>query len=382
MPPPNLSRPELALIVGRRKAAAEESLRALGIDQWVYLTDVLHEGPYDQMHPGLLKAADDWQLHHGASAVVATSDRTMMLAAQLRSRYGLPGLGLDETAAGTNKLLMRQTTASAVRAPRAWPASSFLTVATDELEVDEVVVKPLNASSSRGVRRLAVAEARQWLATEADEFHIVEEALRVNRELHTEGLVIDGAVSWLECSEYDRPLLSAGYGHQVSTILPPTDPMRPLITAMTQEVLTAMGVSTSVFHVEFLVQDEELYFGEVGLRPAGSGVAELLDLTLGCGLWTAHMCVQMGRDPRGTEPTRQAEPITGLIMARLDENGQPPLPQAEADRLPNILCTLRGPLSPGEAPPTTASAEYFAMFTGLDRRDLTRLIDALNGGGP
>jgi hypothetical protein len=370
--------PERVLVVGGRKPVAEEALDALGIVKRVYLGDLLDGGPVDQVHPELVKAADRWQARNGAAGVVATSDGTLMTAAHLRSRYGLPGPGLDETVVGTNKLRMRQATVGAVRAPRAWSIRSFLAMRPDEIGVNEVVVKPLTSSSSRGVRRMSVPAAQEWLAG-ATEFCVVEEAIHVEQELHAEGLAVNGELVWLECSAYDRPVLSAQRGVRTSLILPAADPLREPLREMTQAVLTAMAVTTSVFHMEFLVQNGELYFGEVGLRPAGSGLAELLDVTLGSGLWKAHLSSQVGVEPRDTTPTRAAPPLTGLVMARLAEDGYAPLAQADAERLPGVIGTRSGTLAPGQAPPHPCASEYSVFFTGLERAGLDDLIGAVRG---
>jgi biotin carboxylase len=296
----------------------------------------------------------------------------------LRSRYGLPGPGLDETTVGTNKLRMRQATAGAVRAPRAWSICSFLAMRPDEIGVKDVVIKPLHSSSSRGVRRMSVPAAYEWLAG-AEEFYVVEEAVDVEQELHAEGLVVNGALAWLECSSYDRPVLLARRGVRTSLILSAADPRRESMAEMAQAVLTAMAVTTSVFHMEFLVQNGELHFGEVGLRPAGSGVSELLDLAVGSSVWEAHISAQVGVKPRGTAPTRSAQPLTGLVMARLGEDGRAPLAQTEAERLPGVIGTTRGTLTPGQVPPDQCSSEYSALFTGLDRAGLDDLIATVSG---
>lgn len=370
--------PERVLVVGVRKPAVVKALDALGIAEPAYIGDVLDGGAFDEVTPELLQAVDRWQARYGAQGIVATSDGTMMTAAHLRARYGLPGPGLDETTLGTNKLRMRQATAGAVRAPRAWSPRSFLAMRPEEIGVGEVVVKPLALCSSRGVRRMTVPAAQEWLAT-ATEFCLVEEAIHVEQELHAEGLVVDGKLVWLESSAYDRPVLTAQRGVRTSLILPPADPRRDTLTEMAQAVLTAMAVTTCVFHMEFLVQHGEIYFGEVGLRPAGSHLAELLDVTLGCGVWNAHVCAQVGVEPRDSTPTRTAEPLTGLVMARLAEDGRAPLAQADAERLPGVIGTRRGKLAPGQAPADPGGSEYVAFFAGLDRAGLDDLIGSVRG---
>lgn len=367
------------LVVGSRKGLADAALANVSaIGEATYL----HEGgvgQVDEVSPQLLKAADAWMTDASTGAIVSTSESTMLVASFLRERYGLPGPSFESTVVGVNKLRMRQATSAVVKSARYWTPAQFL--AQESIDIDDVVLKPLAASSARGVRLLSRSVAADALRS-SKKFMLVEEALAVDREFHVDGVVSNGAVEWVECSAYDRPVLRAREGTRWSTVLAHEDPLRPVLEDLAARVLAALGTTNSVFHMEFLQCGDDVYFGEVGLRPAGTGIAQRLVLTTGADVWQAHVRAQCGLPTNGFGPRRQGAATTGLIMARADRSGVAPPPAECIKDLPGVVDTVEGRLAAGEKPGDACAFEYIAFFEGVTEPQLGVLVDLMSGGAP
>ncbi|MEV5499529.1 hypothetical protein AB0M50_29420 [Nonomuraea fuscirosea] len=328
--------------------------------------------PTPPVGPELLRAVDRVMSDRPFSAVVATSESAMLAAGFVRSQYGLPGLGYEQVLIATNKWRMRTALRSVVRSPRAWLSGKFL---RDEPpvppEMAEVVIKPMASSAARGVRRMPIAQARAWLAAR-DDLWLVEEAVETQREFHCDGVFHEGRLSWAEASEYDRPVLRS-HGTRSTSILRRNDSLRSALIDRSNRVVGGLGCREGVFHMEFLFDGTELFFGEVGLRPAGTGIAELIGIATGADLWASFVAAQLGRGSDGFSPKRQAADITGLIMARPTADGRLPLPAHKVRGLPGVVELGEGNLMRGAQPANMCEFEYLAFFEGLTREEIARV---------
>ncbi|GAA3634515.1 hypothetical protein GCM10022223_61040 [Kineosporia mesophila] len=361
-----MSRP-VAIVLGARKSGAVRAMSRFAGDY--EFVDLPGDVTVTSIGPDLVDAVDAVAGRRPLAAVLASSESTMPAAAFLRGRYALPGLGPEQAALGTNKWLMRSALRGRVAAPQAWLSGAFLDLAASP--VPEVVIKPLASSSARGVSRMPTPAARAFLRANRG-LWLVEEALAVEREFHCDGVVHDGHVEWLLCSEYDRPVLRS-FGTRTTTVLPTSSPFRAGLAHLAGEVLGGLGIGSAVFHLETLWAGETLYFGEIGLRPAGTGIAELLLRSSGADLWAAHVAAQLGHDPRGQGPVRAVPELSGLVMARPTQDGQPPLPRHEARRLPGVDGTADGNLPTGHQPSNMCEFEYLAFFENLSPGSVERL---------
>lgn len=349
------------LVAGRAKPAVLAAIDRLGVP--VRMTALSEDATALEPGPAALTALAAIVRDRRVDAVVATSESTMAVAGFVRSALGLPGLGYETSTLVTNKLRMRRHLHGAVRQPRCWLPGEFAQAA--DRPAGRVIVKPVSSSSSRGVQFVDAPGVARWLSAQKG-LWIVEDVVDVKREFHADGIVLDGSVAWFEPSEYDRPVLHAATGQRSTSVLPPCDTLRDAIGAMARAVVARLGIADGVFHMEALHDGNELYFGEVALRPAGSAIPDALRLGTGADLWRAFMASQLGL-PMTVDATRACKPTTGLIMARSDHEGRRPIDRDAAARLPGVIGTAPGTLEAGVVPTDISQHEYFVFFEGLDR---------------
>jgi len=325
--------------------------------------------------PGTVRAFDAIMARTPFRYVVATSESNMAFAGFLRSRYGLAGFDHEDSTVATNKWRMKQAVAGGIPVAAGWLSGDFLELRSGRPEV--VVVKPLSSSAARGVRRLPVADALEWLRSR-DELFLVEQALPVTGELHCDGVVRDGELRLVVVSAYDRPVLRS-FGTRASMHLPLDDPRVAPATEATRRVVRSLPHTDYVFHLELLQVGDELVFGEVGLRPAGTGIAESIERCFGVSLWSHFVGMQVGL-PMPVEQVQRSHDglLSGVIMGRPSEAGAP-LGAEEAARLPGITGTGPGNLEPGAEPDSMCSYHYLAFFEDVSHAELRGLVDTIGG---
>ncbi|MFB7664061.1 acetyl-CoA carboxylase biotin carboxylase subunit family protein [Kitasatospora sp. NPDC056138] len=331
-----------------------------------------------------LEIVDALMARQPFSHVLATSESNLAFAAFLRSRYGLPGLQFDQALEATNKWRMKQRLHEAIPAADFWLSGDFLQEAGRRTYAPFVMVKPLSGSSSRGVQRLSAADAIDHLSS-CEELLLVEEALEVEYELHCDGVVRDGRLLVAIPSAYDRPVLGAVGTSRASIHLPPDDPRYGCVVEAARKVTGALDIPDFVFHLELFKVGDELLFGEIGLRPAGGGVAESLRHFYGVDIWSEFVRLQLDR-PSGL-PKAPAAPLRegyrGVIgvAAGASAAGRPLWTADALRRIPGIVKVSPGnyPTELDAVPDGSCSFSHLVLFEYGSMAEVRETLAMLDG---
>ncbi|MDX1643310.1 MAG: ATP-grasp domain-containing protein, partial [Thermoanaerobaculia bacterium] len=209
----------------------------------------------------------------------------MLLAARLRERLGVPGMGVEQTETFRDKEKMKRVLDRAgLRTPR----HSTATTAAGCREAAErigypLVVKPIAGAGSADTYRVDDPRALEEVLPRLR--HVDEVSIEefVDGEEYTFDTVsIDGEIAYWNVSWYrPRPLV----GRSVEWISPQTVALRDVGAselesgvALGRAVLETLGFRTGFSHMEwFLTPDGEAVFGEIGARPPGARSVEIMN---------------------------------------------------------------------------------------------------------
>jgi hypothetical protein len=299
--------------------------------------------------------------------VLATSESNLAFAAFLRSRYGLAGLRFDQALIATNKYRMKRHLRGTYPTAPFWLSGDFVAGAVRRVYPPSVVIKPLSGSASKGVRLLSTSDALEQLAS-CDELLLVEEAIDVGGELHCDGVVRDGQLRIALPSAYDRPVLTAAGTSRASLHLPPDDPRWEIAQDAARRITGALGIADFVFHLELLQSKGKVLFGEIGLRPAGGGVAESLRYFFGVDIWDEFVRIQLNRRSGISPPLPdELKGYGGVIGIAADgsDRGGAPLTDAELLAIAGIVHVSTGS-SRANSEARLGSSCAFSQFAFFD----------------
>ncbi len=228
---------------------------------------------------------EEWLRDRPVDRVETNWEPMTLLAADLRERWGLPGMRRDVVLGFRDKITMRERVAAAgvrvptsvrVRSPReAWEAAEQIGF--------PLVVKPVaGAGSADTWRASSKAELEEVLAKTA---HVAEssvEALIDGDELTYETICVDGAPVLESCTRYYPNVLDARKNEWISPIIMTLrDRTRPEVAegvAMGRKVLAALGMTTGFTHMEwFRARNGEAVFGEIAARSPGASMVDLMN---------------------------------------------------------------------------------------------------------
>jgi biotin carboxylase len=218
--------------------------------------------------------------------IIAMSEFDIIAAAQVRAALDVPGDREADVLPYRNKVLMKAEVAKAELL-----VPGFLSLA-EALELTPgtgpwtgpTVLKPLDGAASANVQTFATLDEAldavrgSGLPEGADLAGYEVEQYVQGPIIHADGLVVDGAPVALRVSRYVGTCLGYAEGSPVGSVqIEPTDEL----TTWALDCLAALGIRTSLFHLEGIETDQGPVFLEVGARFGGADVVDTFELATG-----------------------------------------------------------------------------------------------------
>ena len=212
---------------------------------------------------------------HGVRHIVATQERDLERAAQLREILGLEGQRPHSAAAFRDKVEMKRLARDA-----GIPVAPHAEVecATDLIDFAgrfgfPLVLKPRNGGGSVDLRIIPGPEeldellADETLAPDDAQPNLIAEAFVPGPMCHVDGLVVNGrmVVAWASQYLYALASYQTDRGGRRDVTLDPDDPLGRRLLAFTERVIQALpGPDAFAFHAEvFHTPEDELVLCEI-----------------------------------------------------------------------------------------------------------------------
>ena len=209
----------------------------------------------------------------------------MVLAARMREQLGLPGMTVGETVPFRDKETMKQVLdAAGIRTPHHYRGTTVAQVVEAAETIGyPVIVKPIDGAGSVSTYRV---ESREQLNEITPRLRSIRE---VSVEEFVEGddmtyetLCVDGRILFYSIGTYIPRALDMRANEWISPItLVYRDPDQEALApgkAMGEAVLKALDFRTGYTHMEwYRTRDGEAVFGEIGARPPGAYLVDLIN---------------------------------------------------------------------------------------------------------
>lgn len=257
-----------------------------------HLTDYL-EVPRILDEDAVIEHTSAWLHGHEIDRVLTNWEPTVVLAARLRERWGVPGMSVDAVTGFRDKQLMKERVAAAgLRVPKservtrssaADPGTSVRVAAT---RVGfPLIIKPIAGAGSADTH-LCRNQAQLDDAIQASR-HVqevsVEEYIE-GEEFTYDTICVDGQPVYENVAQYlPKPLEARSQEWVSPVIITVRDLNQPHIQkgmALGREVLKALGMGDGFTHMEwFHTPKGEVVFGEIGCRPGGARLVDQMNYT-------------------------------------------------------------------------------------------------------
>lgn len=235
-------------------------------------------------------AVDGICAEHRIERIFPLFEGDVLPASRSRKDHGIPGLTPDQALNFRDKNVMhRRAEELGVRVARSCRPDTVGAVAEFAGQVGyPVVIKPYAGWACGDTHRVDSREDldRVWelMGDDRHEYR-VEEFVR-GTEFHVDSLFQDGEVVFAQLSRYtysvldylDEPGGTVSRKHHLT-------PAEQRIVELNTVVLRGFGLRTGVVHAEFfLLDDEEIVFGEAGARAGGGSIVPAVEAGRGINL--------------------------------------------------------------------------------------------------
>lgn len=263
----------------------DSPVSSLGPELKAALDDYL-QVPRALDEPDVTRRLEQWLRGRWIDRVETNWEPLQLLAADLRERWGLPGMRRDAVVGFRDKVVMRERVAAAgVRVPRSARVRSVSEArAAAEAIGYPIVLKPVTGAGS----------ADTWIASTPAELeavlartmHVAEASLEemIDGDEYTyETVCADGQPLYEGCTRYFPNVLEARKKEELSPIIltlrDRTEPLLAEAVTMGRRVLTALGMGSGFTHMEWFHSRRtgEVVFGEVACRAPGANMVDLMN---------------------------------------------------------------------------------------------------------
>lgn len=272
-------------------------------------------------------------------AVATIDEQAVLAAAVLRELRGVPGLGVEDATAFTDKHAMKARLAAAgipVTPHRVVSRAEEVEAVFDELGED-VVVKPRVGAAANKTARVRGRAALESLIASGffdrrqddpsgrfsagqllDSLHEAPDGFVVEKFVPGEEYFCDvyrheGETLLSVPGRYDAPLLSSLGSHAWDTLLPAGHPDAEAVNALTTRALHALNLRDGAAHCElFKTADGTWVFGEAGARVGGGGIYLMVGRQYGFDPQHAVCALAVGERPEFAPAPRH--PVLTTLM--------------------------------------------------------------------
>jgi biotin carboxylase len=185
-----------------------------------------------------------------------------------------------------------------------------------------VLVKPVDASGSRGVEQIGDVAGLPGAFSRAARFsacgRVIVEEFVTGRPLSVEALIVDGEVAFHAVTRrtVTPPPLWVTTSHRTPAGLPAA--VDDLLAQQLGAVCSALGHRNGPLTADaVLAEDGELYLIEIAARPGGNGLAELVRSAYGVDLIEATLALATGDVPT-LRPRRPRHRVALMLTAGSD----------------------------------------------------------------
>ncbi|WP_406435412.1 ATP-grasp domain-containing protein [Streptomyces sp. NBC_00631] len=249
--------------------------------------------------------------------LVAVSEFTLGIAAEVREALGIPGPRPADVAVYRNKLRMKELVRRAgLRVPR------FASCDTPEEALAfarktgfPLILKPVAGAASMGVHRVEDEETLATLLTEIDTGDYELEEFIDGAIHHVDGFAdAESRIPFMAVSRYINDCLAFEAGRQpLGSVVVQASPLRDRVQEFARRCVAALGMTSMPFHLEiFVTPDEDLVFLEIAGRIGGAEVPYLTEKLFGINLfeaWLDALC-----EGQATLAPKSGDPSGGWLI--------------------------------------------------------------------
>jgi hypothetical protein len=236
--------------------------------------------------------------------ILSFNESLLFMVARLNQKFHIAALTESQLEPYQNKLTMKlRLEEKGLRVPRhthfdtaraMQDTAPYFSELREQLALP-FILKPTSSCGSYGVCRVnTLADFDVFVKTVPEDIAYEAEEFIQGTLYHCDTAIRNGQIIFSECATYTCPGIDF-FKYQAlgsAMLFSEDDPLRQRILTFTEQCLTAVGKMDGVSHLElFVTPKDELIFLEVGARPPGASVAQMVEHDRKVNLINVHLCL-------------------------------------------------------------------------------------------
>lgn len=274
----------------------------------------------------IFKLVETLHVRDPLDAVAVLDETAIGLAAELRERFGIPGLTAEQAANFREKPKMKRLLeAAGVRVPQHVMATDETAVQKLLARYGRIVIKPIDGVGSRNVTFIDTSDDLQsWYAKhrcgdgfQAEEF--IEGVL-----YHVNAVVRDGLPLVTASGPFLPGMANIDFksGSPFASVILDEGNLKHKLDEFSLKVIQVLGMKNGVTHMEcFLTGSDEIVFCEIAARPGGGGIVGMIEAHYGINYAKAALLLEAGLGHLLDAAPKRSGKVAGLIGFRLSTSG-------------------------------------------------------------
>lgn len=263
-------------------------------------------------------------------AIIAPGEKGVRVAAELRDKFSIDGIGAEEVEKFRDKAKMKDILIKKnIRVPNYIEVKDLEDGFRFLDEFKDVVAKPKQGMGAIGVKQIKSKEAWieyfQKFTQETELYHfekgvLLEEFVH-GEEYHIDAIIQDGKIKFAYASFYPVPLIDFKKYNFVGTIaLDMSSSLFKELIKYNREILKALEVQNGVTHLECFKGENEICFCEIAIRPAGSAIPENLKIQTNIDIIDSFVMVEIGE--KFIPEIKIISGISGSLQIPINQKGR------------------------------------------------------------
>lgn len=208
---------------------------------------------------------------NGIDLLIAMSEPDLINAAKLREIYNVQGLKLKDTEILKDKIIMKSyveqhniLTPPFIDCLNKEKIKEFL-----QLIGYPAILKPKREASSRGVFKVTSEKELNTILSKIPLDQYECEKYIEGDIYHVDGVILNDNLIFIKASKYINSCLDFKNGQAVGSVVSDNKSLNKKIFAISKKILSALNLSSGIFHLELIVKNNDIYFLEIGARMGG-----------------------------------------------------------------------------------------------------------------
>jgi hypothetical protein len=236
---------------------------------------------------------------HPIKTVISSDEFSVHVAARARETYGIPGMNCDVARRYRDKLVMKKIAEHNNIAV----SQSFAISDLKENTVDfPLIIKPRSLAGAVGVLVIQsfsdIPERCTFensMFVDMDPSQYIIEQYNPNKIVHVDIIVSRKNIIFITASMYEGTPLAYLRGEPLASISIEKEHINTIWLQFAQKLNIAFQFPDGVLHIEaFANETTEPQLLEIGYRPGGGPVVDVLNIAYGINLRTIHLAAQLG----------------------------------------------------------------------------------------